>query len=82
MEEKLWTWAEEGGEWLPLMTLCEARAAMYLLQTLASGDGEGHEIAYHLASALSRRIPSDWGLPERHCAYSLPSFQLDGLRLR
>jgi hypothetical protein len=59
MEEKLWTWAEEGGERLPLVTLGEARAAMYLLQTLASGDSEGHEIAFHLASALARRIPCD-----------------------
>ncbi|MGW2631527.1 hypothetical protein ACWC2K_19645 [Streptomyces chattanoogensis] len=46
-------------ERLPLLTLSEARAAVELLQLLASGDSEGAFDARHLAGSLARRLPSE-----------------------
>ncbi|WP_438489531.1 hypothetical protein [Streptomyces sp. S186] len=43
---------------LPLLTLGEARAAVELLQLLATGDGEGAFAARHLAGNLARRLPA------------------------
>ncbi|MEU9116412.1 hypothetical protein AB0D04_32830 [Streptomyces sp. NPDC048483] len=46
-------------ERLPLLTRGEARAAVELLQLLASRSGEGAFAARHLAGNLTRRLPSD-----------------------
>lgn len=44
---------------LPLLTLREARAAVELLQLLATRDGEGAYAARHLAGNLARRLPAE-----------------------
>jgi hypothetical protein len=53
----LWDLLEKGGDRLPLLNESEARAAMLMLQVLASGDGVGHEQALALAGRISRRLP-------------------------
>lgn len=57
----LWALVEEKGERLPLLTLGEARATVELLQLLGREDGEGADVAYHLAGSLARRLPSEDG---------------------
>ncbi|NUS89383.1 MAG: hypothetical protein HOY75_43460 [Streptomyces sp.] len=59
MDHDLWDLLESGGERIPLLTVPEARAAMLLLQVLASGDGVGHEQALTLVGRISRRLPEE-----------------------
>ncbi|MEV8548350.1 hypothetical protein AB0L04_00645 [Streptomyces glaucescens] len=59
LDHDLWDLLEEGGERVPLLNVNEARAAMLMLQVLASGDGAGHEQALALAGRLSRRLPDE-----------------------
>ncbi|MFF1544109.1 hypothetical protein [Streptomyces sp. NPDC058291] len=58
LDRELWDLLEKGGgERLPLLNENELRAAMILLQVLASGDGVGHEQALTLVGRISRRLP-------------------------
>ncbi|MGW1160397.1 hypothetical protein ACWD48_19695 [Streptomyces sp. NPDC002519] len=59
LDWELWDLLEKGGERVPLLNVNEARAAMILLQVLASGDGVGHEQALALVGRISRRLPDD-----------------------
>lgn len=56
---ELWDLLEKGGERVPLLNENEARAAMLMLQVLASGDGVGHEQALALVGRISRRLPDE-----------------------
>ncbi|MFE9432374.1 hypothetical protein ACFYNA_15450 [Streptomyces sp. NPDC006640] len=57
LDHDLWELLERGGDRVPLLNECETRAAMLMLQVLASGDGVGHEQALALAGRISRRLP-------------------------
>ena len=57
LDYDLWELLEKGGDRISLLNEHEARAAMVMLQVLASGDGVGHEQALALAGRISRRLP-------------------------
>jgi hypothetical protein len=59
LDYQLWDLLEKGGERIALLNEHELRAAMILLQVLASGDGVGHEQALALAGRISRRLPDE-----------------------
>lgn len=59
LDHDLWDLLEKGGERLPMLNVNEARAAMVMLQVLASGDSVGHEQALALAGRISRLLPDD-----------------------
>lgn len=58
LDYDLWDLLEKGGDRVALLNENEARAAMLMLQVLASGDGVGHEQALDLAGRISRRLPT------------------------
>jgi hypothetical protein len=58
-EERLWALVKSGNDRPPLLSRGEAEAAMALLRLLSFGDGEGAEVAYHLAEVLEHRLLAD-----------------------
>ncbi|MFF4486242.1 hypothetical protein ACFY0F_07050 [Streptomyces sp. NPDC001544] len=59
LDRDLWELLEKGGERVALANEAEFRAAMLMLQVLASGDNVGHKQALALAGRISRRLPDD-----------------------
>lgn len=55
-DERLWALVKDGKDRVPLLTPGEADAAMRLLWLLSRGDGEGSDVAYHLAEVLEFRL--------------------------
>jgi len=59
-EARMWALVKSGNDRVAVLSRGECEAVMVLLRLLSSGDGEGSDVAYHLAEVLDHRL----GQPE------------------